>query len=99
MNTTLADALNSLRPGAEWTCGQTYDSIVWLDQAQTLPAEAEITAEIARLEALYVQNEYQRQRAREYPSWEDQMDLLYHQGYEGWHAAIKAVKDKYPKPE
>lgn len=99
MNITLADALNSLRPGSEWTCGITYDSIIWLDQVQTKPTQQEVDDEMIRLEDQYIRNEYQRKRAREYPSWEDQMDILYHQGYDGWKAAITAVKNKYPKPQ
>lgn len=34
-----------------------------------------------------------------YPSIEEQLDILYHQGYDGWKNSIKAVKDKFPKPE
>ena len=29
---------------------------------------------------------------------EDQLDLLYHSGLDGWKAKIKETKDKYPKP-
>jgi len=32
-----------------------------------------------------------------YPSIEDQLDTLYHGGYDAWKATIKAVKDTYPK--
>jgi hypothetical protein len=41
---------------------------------------------------------YKAQRAAEYPSIVDQLDLLFHGGIDGWKAAIQAVKDKYPKP-
>jgi hypothetical protein len=41
---------------------------------------------------------YRQQRAQAYPSIVDQLDLLYHGGYEAWHAAIAAVKQEYPKP-
>ena len=41
---------------------------------------------------------YKYQRAREYPSFADQFDLLYHGGYDAWKAVINAVKAKYPKP-
>lgn len=51
-----------------------------------------VQAEIAKFE-------YQRQRAEEYPSVIDQLDLLYHGGYDAWKASIDAVKTKYPKPE
>jgi len=93
---TKANALQSLRPGAEWVLRG--DELEWLDQNQTQPTEAEIQAEIARLEADYAAKEYQRQRAAEYPSIVDQLDLLYHGGMDAWKSAIQAVKDRYPKP-
>ena len=43
--------------------------------------------------------QYQRDRASAYPSTADQLDLLYHQGIDGWKAEIKKVKDQFPKPE
>jgi hypothetical protein len=92
---TIEKALQSLRPNAEWVLRD--GSLEWIDQNQSCPTEAEITAEIARLEADYVANEYQRKRAAEYPSFADQFDLLYHGGYDAWKAAIDAVKNKYPK--
>jgi len=92
---TKANALQSLRHGAEWVLRG--DELEWLDQNQTQPTEAEIQAEIARLEADYAAKEYQRQRAAEYPSIVDQLDLLYHGGMDAWKSAIQAVKDKYPK--
>jgi hypothetical protein len=41
------NALQSLRPMAQWTLRG--DSLEWLDTEQTQPTEAEITAEVARL--------------------------------------------------
>ena len=46
----------------------------------------------------YAATKYQRDRAAEYPSWQDQLDKIYHSGIDAWKADIKAVKDKYPKP-
>jgi hypothetical protein len=43
--------------------------------------------------------QYKLDRAKEYPSIEDQLDDLYHNGIDGWKTTIKAVKDKYPKGE
>ena len=40
---------------------------------------------------------YKYQRAAEYPSIVDQLDLMYHGGMDAWKTAIQAVKDKYPK--
>lgn len=60
--------------------------------------EQAVQAEITRLEADYAVKQYQRDRAAAYPSIADQLDLLYHQGIDGWKAAITAVKQEYPKP-
>ena len=49
--------------------------------------------EQARLDALT----YEEKRKAEYPSIEDQLDDIYHNGVDAWKATIKAVKDKYPK--
>jgi hypothetical protein len=40
---------------------------------------------------------YKYQRANEYPSIVDQLDTLYHGGYDAWKASIDVVKNKYPK--
>jgi len=50
---------------------------------------------------------YAEKRRSEYPTVEEQLDMIYHeiaaQGAIGstgaWFAARKAIKDKYPKPE
>jgi len=92
------DALQSLRPGAEWVLRG--DDLEWLDKNQTEPTSAEIDAEITRLQAEYDAKQYARSRASEYPSIGDQLDMLYHDKVNGtntWQDAIQAVKDKYPK--
>ena len=43
-------------------------------------------------------NAYKEQRAKAYPSFADQFDLLYHGGMDAWKSAIDAVKQEYPKP-
>ena len=93
---TKADALQSLRPGAQWVLRG--DDLEWLDTEQAQPTEAEIQAEITRLQAEYDNNEYQRQRAQAYPSMADQLDKIYHEGIDAWKAQIAAVKQEYPKP-
>ena len=92
---TKADALQSLRPGAQWVLRG--DDLEWLDTNQTQPTEAEIAAEVTRLEADYVAKQYQRDRAAAYPSIPDQLDQIYHEGIDAWKATIAAVKNKYPK--
>ena len=62
-----------------------------LDQSKIDAARTTLNAEYAALE-------YSRNRAAEYPSIEDQLDDIYHNGVAGWKTTIKAIKDKYPKP-
>ncbi len=59
---------------------------------------AKVTAARKAIDDAYAAVEYQRLRRAEYPSWEDQMDKIYHSGLDAWKADIKAIKDKYPKP-
>jgi hypothetical protein len=89
------DALQSLKPNAQWVLRG--DDLEWMDTEQTQPTEAEITAEVARLQAEYDNNAYQRQRATAYPSIADQLDQIYHQGLDAWKATILAVKEEFPK--
>lgn len=65
---------------------------------QELPSESAIQAKIQELQAQYDANEYQRQRAAAYPSWQDQLDKIYHEGLDAWKADIQAIKDQFPKP-
>ena len=42
--------------------------------------------------------DYFKKRAVRYPSLEDQLDTIFHEGIDAWKAEIQAVKDTYPKP-
>ena len=92
------DALVSLKSNADWSwTGTEYSGLEWLDSS-TKPTEAELDAEVKRLQADYDNKKYQRDRAEAYPSVVDQLDLIYHSGIDAWKAKIKETKDKYPKP-
>jgi uncharacterized small protein (DUF1192 family) len=96
---TKANALHSLRPGAQWVLRG--DELEWLDTEQTQPTDAEIAAEITRLEADYAAKKYQRDRAKAYPSLAEQMDMQYWDSINGttvWADTIAAIKAQFPKP-
>ena len=57
----------------------------------------QVSAKKAELQTEYDNNQYQRDRAADYPSWQDQLDDIFHNGIDGWKTTIQAVKDKYPK--
>ena len=99
-NITVSSAIASLRPGEQYIlCNDDYETLIWHNENELLPpTKEEVITEIERLQAEYEYNEYQRLRAKEYPSFADQFDLLYHGGYDAWKTEIDKVKEKYPKP-
>ena len=104
----IIDAVISLRPGAQWELrGDTYECINWLEKpvwegGQKKPTQAEVEAEVARLQKEWEDTEYQRLRAKEYPDIKEYLDGLVKGDTEQMQAYIDAclaVKAKYPKPE
>ena len=96
MITTKLEAIQSLVPSPKLVMKD--DEIIKWFSSETQPTEEEITAEQTRLDAVYTNNEYQRQRAAEYPSVVDQLDKMFHSGFQAWKDEIQKVKEKYPKP-
>ena len=97
-NITIEDTLHSLRPKSHWVIRD--GELEWLDKKQTQPTEAEIDAEVIRLQAEYDALQYQRDR--QYPSIGDQLDMQYHDELNGtttWKDAVAKVKADNPKPE
>jgi len=95
----ICSAVLAINPSAQISVNaEDYDQITW--HGDTTPiSKADIQAKQAELKKAYDNAKYQRDRAEAYPSIEDQLDDLYHNGIDGWKATIKTTKDKYPKPE
>ena len=94
----IISAILALDPNAQVSVnGESLDAITWHDGNPNKITNDQITAKQAELKTAYDNNKYQRDRKKEYPSIEDQLDDLYHNGIDGWKTTIKAVKDKYPK--
>jgi hypothetical protein len=96
MSISKREAILSLEPQAEFTIRG--DEIEWQSDSIDQPTDEQITTEQERLQAEYDGNEYQRNRADEYPDIKEQLDYIYHNGLTKWKSdMIKPVKDKYPK--
>ena len=76
--------------------GGDVNTIEW-HNGTTPISKADIEAKMAELQTEYDNNKYQRDRAIDYPSIEDQLDKIYHSGIDEWKKVIKITKDKYPK--
>ena len=81
-----------------WQVGIDHTQSVVYGEEKDKPKWEDVKKAMDELEAEYATFEYQRKRKPEYPAIEDQLDLLYHKGVDGWKEEIQKVKDKYPKP-
>jgi len=96
---TKLDAILAINPNAE--CVLADDKITWI--TAEIP-QAEIDAEVQRLQAEYDSQEYARSRAKDYAPQADQLDMLWHAIDQGidlkqsdFYTGNKAVKDAHPK--
>ena len=101
MRYTLFDAFQKLvDPNAQWgfANGDRYENLIWMSgDSYTQPTEEECVEKLAEINYEYEVNEYQRQRAAEYPPYADQFDQIFHDGIDAWKATILEVKRRYPK--
>ena len=93
-----ADALQSLKPGAEWVLRG--DVLEWLDGSQTEPTALELSNEVTRLQGVYDGQAYARTRKAKYDllnqdemRFDDQANST-----TTWVDAINAIKAAHPKP-
>ena len=80
--------------------GELSDDYLWLRQdnsCKQITFKRRLLEKIAYKYYIVPQN-YKNKRMLEYPPIEDQLDLMYHSGFDAWKAKIKETKDKYPKP-
>jgi len=91
-------AINSLMPTANFAF---RDGVIeWLDTEQTEPTQAEIDAEIIRLQAEYDSQEYARNRKAEYDQL-NQFEMQFDDDRDGtttWVDTINEIKGRHPKP-
>lgn len=99
MNDFISQACINLRPDA----GVSVDEhgIHWHNiKEEEIPSQEEVNAEANRLKFDFESKEYQRKRAKEYPSIGDQLDALWKGGEDAQKMleTVMAIKAKYPKP-
>ncbi len=98
--TTIINSILKINPNAQVTVrGDDINSIEWHNGTTPIPAN-EILVKQQELIAEYNSKQYQRDRAKAYPSIKEQLDLQYWDkvnGTDNWEQAINAVKAQYPK--
>jgi len=98
--TDIIKAIKAINPSAEVSINaEDINQITWHNGTTPIPAN-EILAKQQELIAEYNAKQYQRDRAKAYPSIQEQLDLQYWDKINNtnkWEEAINAVKNKYPK--
>ena len=89
-----AKALKALRPNSKYH--MVADDITWFDDT-VAPTEEEILEKIAEIEYEKEVAQYKIDRANMYPSIQDQLDKIYHEGIDSWKAEIQSIKEANPK--
>ena len=78
----------------------TLDNEITLFEPGPIPTQVEIDGYIVEYEAHLKATEYMKKRKREYPSIEDQFDMIFWDKKNGtteWEDSIQVIKNKYPK--
>lgn len=106
LGSVVQDALRVKYKGSEYVCGETYESLQWLDTVVPKPTEEQLLLDIEDYKANRQTYEYDNLRRNEYPPVEEQLDMLWKAmdsgqlpKADGFYNRIRAVKDKYPKGE
>jgi hypothetical protein len=98
--TDIINSILAINPNAQVSVNaDDINQITWHNGTTPIPAN-EILAKQQELITEYNSKQYQRDRAKEYPSIQEQLDLQYWDKINNttkWEEAINAVKNKYPK--
>ena len=98
--TDIIKSILAINPNAQVSVNaEDINQITWHNGTTPIPAN-EILAKQQELITEYNSKQYQRDRAKDYPSLADQLDMQYWDKINGtnkWQQAINAVKQKYPK--
>ena len=94
----ISDGLLEINPEIKFTySGEDYETLVILSDHEK-PTKKDIESAKVKAQKKIDDIYYQTQRSESYPSWQEQMDLLYHGGVDALKAELKKTKDKFPKP-
>ena len=89
------NAIKSLSPDAELS--KIGDDIIWHNPSEPNVTEAEIDAEVVRLQSEYDAQAYSRKREAEYPSIQECVHAILDDQLDALQAKRAEIKTKYPK--
>ena len=99
--TDIAKAIKAINNSAEFSVNaEDINQITWHNGTTPIPVN-EILAKQQELIAEYNSKQYQRDRAKEYQSIQEQLDMQYWDkvnNTNNWQTKVNEIKVKYPKP-
>ena len=101
----IVQALMFFAPQAMWSFSSdvqpeeiTYDNIIWEDHFYIQPTEIELQQYYDDSVIAYQSDSlYKTLRQQAYPSVEEQLDMIFHQGIDVWKDRIQNIKNNIPK--
>ena len=93
-------ALQSLKPGAQWTLrGDTYSGLEWLDSSQTKPTETEINSKISELDNAEPMRllRVERDTRIAKTDWRASSDLTLADAWKTYRQALRDITKQTPK--
>ena len=100
MKYTIADALQALKPGAEWVIyGEDYSGLEWLDSKQTQPTETEIYSKISELDNAEAMRllRIERDTRIAKTDWRASSDLTLSDAWKRYRQALRDITTQTPK--
>ena len=100
MKYDIPDALQALKPGAEWTLrGSDYSGLEWLDSSQTKPTETEVNSKISELDnaepmrLLRIERDIRIAKT----DWRASSDLTLSDAWKTYRQALRDITTQTPK--
>jgi hypothetical protein len=98
-------AIMFILPQAKWKFsgdvipeqGWTYNDIIWEDLFFPKPTEEEL-ATAYKYAMISANSDYRIERSKHYPTAEQQLQMIFDLGIDGWKQRIQNVKNNIPKP-
>ena len=92
MKYSIPEALQSLKPGAQWILrGDDYTGLEWLDSEQTQPTETEVNSKISELDAAEPMRllRLERDRRIKLTDWRASSDLTLADAWKTYRQALR----------
>jgi hypothetical protein len=84
------------KPETDWS----YDNLVWDDKFYPKPTLKQLEeAHHYSVLAMQTGYDYRIERSKQYPTAEQQLQMIFDLGVDGWKERIQNVKNNVPKPE